>query len=129
MSYRSPPGIRFTLSALVAVCILPVVLVAALLIMNFYEREQKGLALEAISRARAITSAVDRDIAITQAGLPGLSTSSFLADGDFANFHAQARSTLHVMHVESIVLLDASGQLLLSTSRPYGRISYRWTKL
>lgn len=53
-------------------CILPVAIAAAVLIMHFYDHEQERLTNDAIGRARAITSAVDRDIAVTQAALYGL---------------------------------------------------------
>lgn len=121
MMHRRTPSIRLSLILLVVSCILPVVIAAAVLIIHFYDHEQERLTNDAISRARAITSAVDRDIAVTQAALIGLSTSRPLASGDLAAFHAQARNTLHVLHAESIVLLDTTGTLLLSTARPFGQ--------
>jgi PAS domain S-box-containing protein len=95
-------------------------IVAAFFIVSFYEREQKQLTQDAISRARAMTSVVDRDIASTQTALLALRTSTALAQGDLRGFHQTATEALRDMQADSIVLLDRRGQLLLSTRRPFG---------
>lgn len=119
MGSARAPGIRMSLAMLVVGCILPIALVAAFLIHNFYGHERTQLTTNAISRARAMVSVVDRDFANVQAALLALSTSPFLADDDLGGFHAQAVRALRHMQAESIVVLGPRGRLLLSTSRQF----------
>lgn len=109
-----------SLAGLVIGCILPIAVVAAFLIFNFYEHEQKQLTINAITQARSMISAVDRDFASTQAALQVLGTSHRLANGDLSGFHARALEALRNLPAENIVVLDATGQLLLTTGRPFG---------
>lgn len=119
LNMKHAPGIRTSLAVLVVACILPVALVSALLIYDFYRHERTQLTTNAISRARAMVSVVDRDFANIQAALQALSTSPSLANGDLGGFHAQAVSALRNMQAESIVVLGPTGRLLLSTSRNF----------
>ncbi|NHZ89564.1 diguanylate cyclase [Massilia sp. CCM 8733] len=114
------PSIRTRLVTLVLGCVLPIAVVAALLIFEFYEREQAQLISNAISQARAMVSAIDRDFGRTQAALEALATSHRLATGDLKGFHSRALGAVKNMQADSIVVVDASGQLLLSTRRPFG---------
>jgi diguanylate cyclase (GGDEF)-like protein len=114
------PGIRMSLAVLVVGCILPIAGMAAFLIFDFYEHEQTQLTMNAISRARAMTSVVDRDFAIAQAALLALSTSPLLTKDDLRGFHAEAVEALRNMQAETIMVLDTTGQLLLTTARPFG---------
>ncbi len=114
------PSIRMSLASLVIGCVLPVVLVSAFLIFNFYEHEQIQLTNNAISRARAMISNVDRGFASTQAALQALGTSHRLTSGDLRGFHARATEELRNLHAENIIVIDPSGQLLLSTWVPFG---------
>lgn len=119
LNMKHAPGIRMSLAVLIVACILPVALVSALLIYNFYGHERAQLTVNAVSRARAMASVVDRDFGNIQASLLALSTSPFLANGDLRGFHTQAVSALRNMHAESIVVLGPTGRLLLSTSRDF----------
>ena len=114
------PSIRTSLAALVVGCVLPIAVVAAFLIVNFYEREQTQLTMNAVSRALAMTTVVDREFASIQAALQALATSHRLATGDLGGFHARAVEALKNIPAEAIVVFDARGQLLLSTARPIG---------
>lgn len=116
----SAPSVRISLAVLVVGCILPIAIVAAFLIFNFYEREQTQLIKNAISQARTMISAVDRDFDSTQAALLALGTSDFLAKGDLGGFHARAVVALRNIQAENIAVLDPAGQLLLTTRRPFG---------
>ena len=120
LSGKSAPSVRASLVALVIGCVLPITIVAAVLVFGFNEYDQGQLDLAAISRTRAMTANVDREFANIQASLLALSTSSQLQTGDLAAFHAQALDALRDMHAESIVLLDTTGQLLLTTRRSFG---------
>lgn len=114
------PGIRATLALLVVLCILPISLVAALLFVSYYEREQGQLSQNSIHRAQDIVLAVDREFAATQSALLALSTSHRLATGDMEGFHRRAVEALANLQADSILVLDRSGQILLSTRVPYG---------
>ena len=113
-------SVRVSLAIVVVGCILPISAVSAFLIYDYYEREQSRLTADAISRARAMVSAVDRELAIIEASLAVLSSSARLAARDLPHFHEEAVSALRKMSVDSVGLVDASGQLLLSTREPYG---------
>lgn len=114
------PGIRTSLVALVVGCILPIALVSAFLIFDFYQREQTRLIANNISRARAMVATIDWHFSSTQAALYALGTAHRLEQGDLKGFHASARQALRNMHADSIVVVDPAGQLLLSTRRPFG---------
>jgi diguanylate cyclase (GGDEF)-like protein len=114
------PGIRASLVMLAVGCILPVASISAFLIFNFYGYEQTQLIDNAVSRARAIIYAADRDFANIQASLLALSTSHRLAHGDLGGFHARALQALRDIRAESIMDVDTRGQLLLTTRRPFG---------
>jgi diguanylate cyclase (GGDEF)-like protein len=95
-------------------------MVSAFLIHDFYEREQTRLIADTISRARAMLSVIDGNFASTEAALNALGTSHSLSTSGLEGFHARAVEALKGMRVDSIVVADTSGQLLLSTRRPYG---------
>lgn len=114
------PGIRATLALLVVACILPIALGAGLLFVNYYEREQRQLSKSAINQAYGVVLAVDREFAATQSALLALGTSHRLATGDLEGFHRRAEEALPNVRADSILVLDRSGQILLSTRLPYG---------
>jgi signal transduction histidine kinase len=92
----------------------------ALVFFSYYQGEQIRAAESAISRARAVASAVDRDVGITQAALRTLATSPLLTQNDLAGFHAQALVALPDLNAENLVLMDRTGQVLLTTAHPWG---------
>ncbi|MDP2135307.1 MAG: sensor histidine kinase [Sulfuritalea sp.] len=92
----------------------------AFLIFSYWQNEQTRVGDAAISRARAVTSAVDRQVGITQAALHVLATSPLLTKSDLAGFHAQAEVALPTLDAETLVLVDRTGPLRLSTSHPWG---------
>ncbi|MEX8192393.1 diguanylate cyclase domain-containing protein [Comamonas guangdongensis] len=114
------PSIRATLALLVVLCILPISLVAGLLLVNYYKHEQRQLSISVLNQAQSLMLAVDREFAATQAALQALSTSHRLATGDLEGFHNRAEEVLENVQADSIVVVDPSGQLLLSTHLPYG---------
>lgn len=114
------PGLRASLAILVLGCILPLAFVAAYLIFHFYESKQEQLTRNAILQARAMIATVDRDFSGTQAALQALGSSRQLAAGDLRRFHGRAVQALRNMNVDSIVVVDQNGQLLLSTRVPFG---------
>ena len=114
------PSVRLSLALLVIGSVLPIVAMSAFVIWTYYQHEQTRVAESAISRARAITSAVDREFGSAQAALRALATSPLLAKRELAEFHAQAVVALSNVNAENLVLLDRTGQLLLTTARPFG---------
>ena len=116
------PCIRIDQTVLVFGCILPIAAVAFFLIVNFYTHERENLTRHAASSADAMMAAVDREFASTQSALQILNSSPRLADGDFKTFYARALEELPMLPIENIAVLAANGQLLLTTSHPFGAI-------
>ena len=114
------PSVRLSLALLVIGSVLPIVAMSAFAIWTYYQHEETRVAESAISRARAMTSAVDREFGSAQAALRALATSPLLAKRELAEFHAQAVVALSNFNAENLVLLDRTGQLLLTTARPFG---------
>ena len=113
-------GVRASLAILVIGCILPISAVAAFLIFDYYQREQQRLVADAISRVRAIGSAVERDFVSIEATLFALATSERLNQGDLLGFHTRAVDAVRLMKADSLMVIDPHGQLLLSTRVPFG---------
>jgi hypothetical protein len=67
-----------------------------------------------------MVSSIDRNFANTQASLYVLGTSHRLASRGLSGFRAGAPQALRNMRAETIVNADMHGQLLLSTSLPFG---------
>jgi PAS domain S-box-containing protein len=120
-SPRSAPPIRIWLVALSVLTVLP----AALMVLGleiFQYREGRADA-EANTRAtaRALAEAVDRQVGEVQAGLRALATSRRLQQGDFAEFHQQAREYLRLEPLAlNVVVIDSHGAQKLNTLLPYG---------
>jgi len=114
------PGVRLSLALLALGCVLPTAVMMGLFISGYYEREQALLSTNAISRARAMVSSVDKEFASAEAALHALATSPLLAKDDFAGFHAQALQALPNIGAEQILLFDATERMMFSTRRPYG---------
>jgi PAS domain S-box-containing protein len=114
------PSLRSRLIILVIGCVLPIALVSMGLVYLFHQQEHLQDRDNVISRARAMVSALDREFAKTESALAALSTSPFLEVNNLRGFHAQASQALRHINADSIVVLDNSGQLLLSTSSAFG---------
>lgn len=114
------PTIRSRLALLVTACILPASLMTAALIHYNYRRENAQLVREVIATARALTSAVDRELAATEAALNVLATSPHLASDDLAAFHRQAMHVLQTRSANNVVLTDTTGRQRINTFRPFG---------
>src|SRR4051794_12873400 len=102
---RVVPTIRSRLALLVTACVLPASLMAVLLISYDYRRERNQLTRDAIATARALTSAVDRDLAGAEAALLALATSPHLRTNNLAAFYSQAQDVLQHQIANNIVLI------------------------
>jgi diguanylate cyclase (GGDEF)-like protein len=120
MRARRIPTIRSSLVLLVMACIVPASLMVVALLWYDYRQDRERLVQESTATARAIMSAVDRDLAGMQAALQALATSRHLASDDLAAFYEQANEVLKRQKSDNIVVLDAKGQQLLNTLRPFG---------
>ncbi len=106
---------------LVAACVIPAAVAAALLIVYSYDRQRAIIEQRTLEIARALVQAVDRELARDQAALIALATSPYLKSGDLAAFHRQAQEAIRDLGGgDSLVLSDASGQQLVNTLRPFG---------
>jgi hypothetical protein len=90
MRARRIPTIRSSLVLLVMACIVPASLMVVALLWYDYRQDRERLVQESTATARAIVSAVDRDLAGMQAALQALATSRHLASDDLAAFYGQA---------------------------------------
>lgn len=100
--------------------LLPAAIAAGLLIGYSYERQRANFEHNTLETARALTQAVDRELASGRMALQALATSPHLASGDLAAFHRQATEALAELPGENVALSDASGQQLANTLRPFG---------
>jgi len=105
----------------VAASVIPAVLAAALLSADSYRKHRANIEQNTLETARALTQAVDQQLASGRTALYALATSPFLASGDLAAFHEQARQALRDLPGNNIVLTDASGQQLVNTLVPFGQ--------
>src|SRR5215831_6344451 len=76
-----PQTIRLWQTILVIACVLPAMLLATALIVRFYQLERQIREADTLTAARALTQAVDRELASAVAGLQALATSPYLASG------------------------------------------------
>jgi diguanylate cyclase (GGDEF)-like protein len=114
------PTIRSRLILLVMACIIPASLMVVALLSFDYRQNRARLVEDSMATARAIMSAVDRDMAGMHAALLALATSPHLAAADLPAFYEQAKEVLKTQKTDNIVLLSPTGQQLLNTLRPFG---------
>lgn len=107
--------ILFWQRILVLVCVLPAVLVAAFLIVRGYTRERMLLETSTMAMARALSHVVERDLASAVETLQVLAMSPSLASGNLVAFRAEAREALSWQAGSGIVLIDSTGQQVMST--------------
>ena len=112
--------IRRQLILLVAASLMPAALSTFLLIGYSYDRQSKIIEQRTLETARALTQAVDRELARGKLALLMLARSPHLASGDLAAFHRQAQDALQDLPGNSLVLSDATGRQLVNTLRPFG---------
>jgi PAS domain S-box-containing protein len=120
LRFSSPRSIRFWLILLAAVCVLPAVLVAILLIDRSYHQERKTLERDTVATARALGQAIDAELVGIQAVLEMLAISWHLEAGNLAEFYEQARIAMRITRGNNVLLTTARGQQLLNTLLPIG---------
>lgn len=120
MTARRIPTIRSRLILLVLAYIIPASLMMVALIAYNYHQDRARLIQESMATARAMMSAIDRDIAGVQAAMFSLGTSPHLDSGNLAAFYPQAMEVLKTQQAHNILLIDRKYQQRLNTLRPYG---------
>src|SRR4051794_38223207 len=111
-------GMRTRLLALAAACVLGGLALASGLALHRAMLEQRSIEQGALTIARAIVHAADREIATSMARLEALATSPALRAGDLRTFYDQLGAT-PLPEGTWFVLYDRERQLL-NTLRPFG---------
>jgi len=111
-------GMRTRLLALAAACVLGGLALASGLALHRAMLEQRSIEQGALTIARAIVHAADREIATSMARLEALATSPALRAGDLRTFYDQLVAT-PLPEGTWFVLYDKERQLL-NTLRPFG---------
>ncbi|WP_224982741.1 sensor histidine kinase [Geomonas agri] len=114
------PTIRRQLSVLVAACVLPVWLIAAVMARHAYVSKLDQVSGDLLENARAMTMAVDRELASVQASLSALGSSPSFKQRDFVALHQQSKDILKHYPGADIIVADITGQQLVNTYRPLG---------
>jgi diguanylate cyclase (GGDEF)-like protein len=114
------PTIRSRLILLVLTCIIPAFLMVAALIAYDYHQERSQTDQASLATARAMMSAVDRELAGTRAALLALATSPLLTSNDLVGFYNQAKGVLETQSARNILLIDSNFQQQLNTLKPFG---------
>lgn len=115
-----PLSVRSCLLVLVAACVAPAALFAALLIARAYLDGRAALVERAGALTRAVLEDVDDQVRGATAALQVLASSPHLATGDLAAFHAQATRVLPYQSGNNFVLSDPSGQQKVNTLVRFG---------
>lgn len=113
-------SIRFQLICLVAVCVVPVWIAAALVVNLGYQAKRALVTQGMQDMAHSLSMVVERELASVQAALVSLATSPSFASGDLAAVRSQAARLLQSYPGANIVVSDAQGQQLVNLRRPFG---------
>lgn len=113
-------SIRASLIGLVLICLLPAILLAAAFMYLDHQSERAKLVRESLSTARALMAVVDAEFVSAETSMYTLSSSVALKNGDIAAFYDRATEVLRRNRANNIVLIDASGQQVMNTARPWG---------
>jgi diguanylate cyclase (GGDEF)-like protein len=112
--------VRGWLFLLALACTLPASLLGALYIAHDYREGRARLAHDSLGTARALTSALDRELAGFGAALMALASSPSLVSQDLAAFHGQAQQVQRGLDILNVVLIDRSRRQALNTLLPFG---------
>jgi diguanylate cyclase (GGDEF)-like protein len=113
-------SLRQSLFALVALCVLPAILIATILVVQDYLLQKERVYGQAVVLARQLASGLDQEMAGVESGLRVLATSPDLVQGDLENFQTRATDALKFQIVDNYVLLDRESRQRMNTLLPYG---------
>ncbi|MFZ2267820.1 MAG: ATP-binding protein [Azonexus sp.] len=113
-------SVRSLLLWLMLACLLPGMIGASAILYYSFLNERDQLVQDTNQTTRALMQAVDAEFARIQALTQMLATSEHLASNNLAAFHAQALELLPLTKFDhNYLLVDATGQQLVNTLRPY----------
>jgi len=123
-------SVQARLVLLVLVSIVPLVAFGAYMIDRRMEAQRGELQEEVRERARTLAAAVDRELDGSVATLQLLALSPALRKEDYATFRELIDDALKLRPTATgIVLLDTTGQVLVTTLKPFGEPLPRRTDL
>jgi PAS domain S-box-containing protein len=120
---HAPPSIRSKLFILVLACALPILIGYIWFAHDAARREHAHIEQDAMTVAEALAAAVDRDLDSGETAVQVLASSTLLAHGDLAAFHAHARQLLRPeFPAYAFVLTAPDGRTLLHTRYAFGAV-------
>ncbi|MCB1957733.1 MAG: response regulator [Rhodocyclaceae bacterium] len=120
---RSTRSIRATLIELVIIALIPALAGLPYFAFESYRREKVRLETGTLQTARAMALAVDRELTRSLAAVQTVAKSHYLVVNDLEGFHHQALDILKTEEFgRNFVLVDASGQQLVNTLKPFGAL-------
>ena len=112
-------SLRWHLSALCVVLLLPALLFVGVLLWNYAHSERTRTEDLARSLSHSLAVSLDREIVGVLTTLEALATSSSLQTGDLATFYEQVLPLSRLQGIQ-LSLRDTQGRLVLSTRAPLG---------
>ena len=112
--------IGFWMNCLLLVCLVPASGLTVSMVTYAFLRERETIEATTVATARALVQVIGQDLLNGQSALAALATSPGLRSGDLAEFRQQALEVLQTQSGNGIVLVDATGQQLMSTITPDG---------
>lgn len=118
---RAAASLRTRLLWLVVGALLPVAVLAIAGLAALGQRQHAQAREGLIEQARALASAVDRELLASVSALEILALSDKLDSRDLARFHAEASAAVAARPSwDAVLLVDPAGNRLLSTRVPFG---------
>ena len=113
------PSLPVRLALLVAGTVLPLIVFAAVLVFDDYERDRKDASQRVIETVRSIRLVLDAEVERMTGGLQVLALTNTLRDGDFDGFRRIASGFLEQYGKDGILLVaDREGRQLFSSTTP-----------
>jgi hypothetical protein len=113
--------LRYHLIALVVIALVPTLIFAGIVVGSLSREQRASVENGLQTTVRALATAVERELGASVRALEVLATSTALDRGDLRTFHELARrATQEEEAWYAVTLTDASGQLLVSSLRPFG---------
>jgi two-component system sensor histidine kinase/response regulator len=119
---RSSRSISARILQIVFSLVAPLILSLAIAAFYIYQNERDHITKSTIATSRALTSALNRELASTTLAAQVFASSPFIASDDFAAFHREATKIAPMLHASALVLADATGQQLANTYLPFGEV-------
>lgn len=119
-SVERPVSLRWSLVALVALCVVPLAASALLLVWLQYRQGWQRVRQETLLEARSRAAELDREFAAMISGMKALAAAPELARGDLEAWHARAGAVALTQNIDNYVLTDAMGRQRVNTLRPWG---------